>query len=129
MYFPKTASTVFDVGDAVYFTGTAGRVSPHAGDAAEVLGVCRKAVISSDSDYTANTLIPIEVVVEKMVEWTFLTASLVAADVGKYVDISTSDAGTIDRSTSADDIMLVTGVISATEGRGVFSKTVDARGD
>lgn len=129
MYFPKTASTAFDVGDLVYFTGTAGRVSPHPGGAEEVLGVNRKAVASTDSDYASNTLIPIEVPIENYVEWEFLTASLVVGDVGLYVDISTTDAGTVDRSTSADDIVLVTKFISATKGHGILSKTVQFRGD
>src|SRR3990167_6953940 len=130
MYFPRTASVVFDLGDLVYFTGTSGRVSPHPGGAEEVVGVCKKAVLSTDDDYaTADVLIPIEVPIEKYVEWEFLTSGLVANDVGTYVDIATTDAGTVDRSTSADDIVLVTKRISATVGVGILSKTIWSRGD
>ena len=39
------------------------------------------------------------------------------------------EAGKVDRSTSADDIVLVTKRISATVGWGILSKLIDNRGD
>lgn len=109
--------------------GGTGYVTIHPGGAEEVIGVLRKTIASTDSDYAENTNVPIEVPLEPWVEWEFSTASLVAADVTNYVDIDTTDPGKVDRSTSADDIVFVTKRISATKGVGVISKLAPYRGD
>lgn len=112
MYFPKKASTAFAEGDLVYFDG-AGAVQPADATSGMHVGVCRKAVVSTDDDYASTTKIPIEVPVERWVEWEVDAVSAVAADVGDEIDLT--DAATADRSASAKDALLVTRYISATK--------------
>jgi len=50
---------------------------------------------------------------ERWVEWSVLTASAVADDIGNEIDLT--DSVTANRGASAKDALLVTGYVSATE--------------
>jgi len=113
MYFPRPASTTFAEGDLVYFN-TSGQVIPADATSGQHVGVIKKAVATTDTDYaTANVLVPIEVPLDRWTLWTVPTSGAVAADVGNQIDLT--DAGTADRSAGAKDALLVTGIVSATE--------------
>ena len=112
MYFPKAASTVFTEGDLVYFNG-AGEVIPADATSGQHVGVIRKDVVATDSDYASETAVPVEVPVEKWVTWEVDTASATTEDVGLEIDLT--DAATANRGASAKDALLVTGYRSATK--------------
>lgn len=112
MYFPKKASTAFTTGALVYFDG-AGAVQPADSTSGMHVGVIRKTIAATDSDYASTTLVPVEVPVERWVEWEVDATSAVAADVGDEIDLT--DSLTADRSASSKDALLVTQFISATK--------------
>lgn len=113
MLFPRPASTTFSKGDLVYFNGS-GQVIPADATSGMHVGVIKRDVVSTDDDYaTANVRVPVEVPVERWVEWEVATASAVAADIGNEIDLT--DAATANRGASAKDALLVTDVVSATK--------------
>jgi hypothetical protein len=112
MYFPKAASTVFAADSFVTFDGSK-NVIPSTSSSTSIVGVCRKAVAATDSDYAAETLIPIEVPTELYVEFLATTASAVATDIGVAVDLT--DAVTVNRGASTHHVVTITQVISATQ--------------
>jgi len=116
-YYPKKASTVIDVGDALVFDES-GYVKPYVGGKKEIMGVALQAVRSTDPDYAQTT--DIEVEVEDKVEWEFETTGLAASDVGKGVGVSTSDPGAVKTDANFADIFVVKRYISPTRGIGSF---------
>lgn len=112
MYFPKAASTEFTEGDLVYFNG-AGEIIPADATSGQHVGVIRKDVVSTDSDYASETLVPVEVPVERWVVWEVDTASATTEDVGLEIDLT--DAATANRGASSKDALLVTGYKSASK--------------
>lgn len=112
MYFPKAASTAFTEGDLVYFNGS-GEIIPADATSGQHVGVIRKDVVSTDSDYASETLVPVEVPVERWVVWEVDTASATTEDVGLEIDLT--DAATANRGASSKDALLVTGYKSATK--------------
>ena len=114
MWFPRPGSQAFTKGDLVYPNGS-GQVIPADATSGRHIGVIKKTVASTDDDYaTADVLVPIEVPVEKWVEWRVEAAgTAVADDIGDEIDLT--DANTVNRAASAKDACLVTGFISPTE--------------
>lgn len=113
MYFPRPASTVFSQGALVYFNGS-GQVIPADATSGQHVGVTKKAVAATDADYaTADVLIPIEVPMERWVEWEVDTASADPDDIGNEIDLT--DSVTANRGASSKDALLVTGYNSATK--------------
>ena len=110
-YFPKVASTVFAVGDLVAFNGS-GQITPAvAGTTTGFVGICKKAVVSTDSDYAANTLIPVDLIGvgednEFIVD---ANGAITASLIGTYKDIITN-AGTISNSVATNTHVVITGL-------------------
>lgn len=113
MYFPRPASQAFTAGALVYFNGS-GQVIPADSTSGAHAGVIRKTVATTDDDYaTADVLVPVEVPVERWVEWIVDTSSAVADDIGTEIDLT--DSLTANRGASSKDALLVTGYISASK--------------
>lgn len=112
MYYPRPASQVFTKGALVYFNGS-GQVIPADATSGMHVGVIKKTVATTDDDYASSVLVPVEVPIERWVEWRATAASAVVADIGLEIDLT--DSVTADRANSAKDALLVTGFISATE--------------
>ncbi len=78
------------------------------------IGVLRKAITASDSDYASNTLVPVEVPLESYVVWRVETNSTAASSlIGTYIDLT--DQNTANEAASAKDALLVVGVPSSSE--------------
>lgn len=107
MYFPRPASQAFAVGALCYFNGS-GQVIPADATSGDHIGVIKKTVASTDSDYaTADVLVPIEVPIERFVEWEVDTnGTAVADDIGLAIDLT--DSLNANRAASAKDALLVT---------------------
>ena len=114
-WLPVTASTAITKGDIVSYSSGELIAATSGTTALSHAGVIKKTIAATDSDYADARLVPVEVPVEKNVEWKApVTSGLVAADVGLLVDLT--DANTIDRSASTIDAAQVKSVISTTEG-------------
>jgi ribosomal protein L11 len=108
--FPKAASTVFAVGDAVVFNGS-GQVTPAvAGSTTGIVGICKRAVAATDSDYAATTPILIDVKTDSADEFEVdANGAITAALIGTYKDIITN-AGTISNSVATNTHVIITGL-------------------
>jgi hypothetical protein len=105
-WMPKTASTAFSNGALV--SSSVGYLIPATSSTANIthMGVIRKAIAATDDDYADNTKVPVEVPIERFVEWEAdFTATLVVADVGLEVDAT--DSLTLNRGASTVDVALV----------------------
>ena len=115
IWAPVTTSTAFNEGDVVSYAS--GYVIPATSSTTALshLGVIKKTIASTDSDYATARKVPVEVPVEKNVEWLApVTSGLVAADVGLLVDLT--NAATINRAASTIDAAMVREVITSTQG-------------
>lgn len=59
-WFPKIASTRFDLGDAVVFN-TAGTIQPVVSTSTTVVGYIKRNVLSTDTDYASTSLVPVQI--------------------------------------------------------------------
>jgi len=89
-FLPVTVSTALSEG--ALLTQTAGfLVAAVAGTAqADLAGILRHNIVSTDADFATARLVEVEVPVEKHVVWEFDTAGLIAADIGLEVDLTDS---------------------------------------
>lgn len=119
-WYPKKASTAFTINALVQYDGS-GAVEPSTTSSLDNVGIIRKTIASTDSDYASTTLVPVEVPLSPTceVEFDVGTGTLTAADVGLYIDLASSTAA--DQSASAHDIILVTKFISASKGLGILN--------
>lgn len=118
-WFPKKASTAFNVGDLVYPDGS-GAIQPADATSGEHLGVILKKVVSTDSDYASTTMVPVDVAGPDDI-FEADAAGLTAAKVGTYMDLT--DAATVNGAATAKNVVLMVGYISATKGLFVVSAT------
>ena len=120
MYLPVAASAgAVAEGSAVALVSGVIVPATNTVDTFSIVGIIRKAIATTDSDYAVARLVPVEVPVEMNVvyEAPVEVGTLVATSVGLYFDLGTSDAGTgIDQSASALDVALCVKFISATKG-------------
>jgi len=116
---PVTTSTAIAEGALVSFT--AGLLVAATSSTASnlIVGVLKKAIAATDSDYGTARLVEVVVPVEKNVEWEFdCGASLVAGDIGYLADLT--DSVTVNRAATSVKVVRITKVISTTKGRGII---------
>lgn len=121
-------------GSLVFLTDS-GTISPVRNDSLDrPIGVARRNDTTTDS-----ALIPVEVPVERFVEWEIDVDSdggAADSDVGRYVAVDTAGGNSVlagdscgmrvDMNDTAVRTVLVTGIISATRIRGVIARLADA---
>ena len=113
-WYPKTASTAFAFGDPVYLD-TNGRLLAYTpGVAAPWVGLLKKAIAATDSDYASTTRVPVEVG-NYDTEYLFdaSTTAAAATDVGEYVDYVAATVS-VNVGSSAQNDVYVTQFISTT---------------
>lgn len=125
MSLPVTASTEIGVGALVAWSSGKLIAATSTTASSDIVGVLRKAITSSDSDYASERLVLVEVPVEKNVEWLFDGTSLSTSTRGTYLDLT--DSVTVNGGASTYDIVWHTGYVSATKGIGVLNIGADAR--
>jgi len=114
-WLPVTTSTTFTKGDICAWSSALLIKATSSTAAKDHVGVIKKTIAATDADYAVARLVPVEVPVERMVEWRGpVTSGLVAADISLWVDLT--DAGTINRGATTYDAAQVKSVISSTEG-------------
>ena len=112
-WYPKIASTVINYGGLMYPDGS-GAIQPADSTSGNHLGVSMKAVAAADSDYAANTKIPVDVVGEDDVFEATVTGTLTTAMVGNFYDLSTDLV--VNVGATSKKVVLCVGFISATLG-------------
>ena len=119
-FYPKTASTDFSFEEPVAL-GTAGTLIPYTpGMAAPFLGLIKKTIASTNSDYASATRVPVEVGnYDSEYLFTASTTGAAATDVGEEVDYVEATMSVNVGSSSVDDVF-VTQVISSTLVVGKF---------
>lgn len=112
-YFPKKASTAFEIGDLVYPDGS-GAVQPADSTSGGHIGVIMKKIASSDSDYASTTKVPVDVPGPNDVFIADVGAgSATSALIGTHVDLT--DADSVDVGSTSKQVVLVVGVISTSK--------------
>ena len=126
-FYPKTASTAYAFNVPVYLD-TNGRLLAYTpGVAAPFLGLVKKTIVSTDSDYASNTRIPVEVG-NYDTEYLFdaTTTAAAATDVGEYVDYVAATVS-VNVGASTNDDVYVTQVISSLLVVGKWVRRVASR--
>lgn len=113
-FHPKVVSTAFAFNDLVYLDGN-GYLTPAVdGSLIKPLGLIKKTIATTDSDYATATRVPVEVAgVNSVYLCDVSTGSAAITDVGEHIDID--DANSVDVAASTYDIFFVTDIISATQ--------------
>lgn len=110
---PVTTSTVMTTQGLVAYSAGLLVVATSGTLVAQLAGILRKPIASTDSDYATARSVLVEVPLDKNVEWQADTASAVATDVGQEVDLT--DAYTINRGASSIKVAQIRAVLSATQ--------------
>lgn len=113
-WLPVTTSTTFTKGDIVAWSSGLLIKATSSTAAKDHVGVIKKTIAATDSDYATARKVPVEIPVEKRVLWRGPATALVAADIGLWIDLT--DAGTADRANSTIDALSVEDVLSSTVG-------------
>lgn len=109
-YFPKAASTAFAVNSLVAFNASGQIIPAAAGTTTGIVGVVKKAVASTDADYAATTLVPVDVNLGADSEFEIdANGTVTAAMVGVYKDVG-ADASTLAIAAATNNHMLVRGI-------------------
>ena len=123
-YYQKTASTAFAFNEPVYL-GTAGTLLAYTpGVAAPCLGLIKKTIASTDSDYASTTNVPVEVGnydTEYLFDATTTSAAL--TDVGEFVDY-VSATRSVNVGVSTENDVYVTGFVSASLVIGKWARRI-----
>ena len=111
-WFPKIASTAIAVGDLLY-ADLSGAVQPADSTSGNHIGVCQKAIASTDSDYADTTSIPVQLVGPHTFFRAEAAGTATTAMVLGYYDLT--DANTVNLAAQSKNVVLVTKFISTTE--------------
>jgi hypothetical protein len=102
-WFPKIASTRFDLGDAVVFN-TVGTIQPVVAASTTVVGYIKRNVLSTDADYATTALVPVQTCVAYDEVEIDCSATVTSAMIGTTRDFS--NASTLN-TTSAGSLNIV----------------------
>lgn len=114
MLLPVTTSTVLTKDTLVTFSSGLLIAVTSGTAAADIVGVVRKTIASTDSDYATARLIPVDVPVERFTTWEGDTASAVSTDIGIETDLT--NAGTVNRGATSVKAVRMNKLLSATKG-------------
>ena len=115
-YFPKTASTAFEKGDLVYFSG--GKLIPADNTSGDHAGVIMRAVTAADDDYAEASYVAVDVPrPDDIFEVDVPNGDLAAADVGITCDLDASDPSGIDPDATSKNVVSIVEYVSASKAR------------
>ena len=114
MLLPVTTSTALTKDTLVTFSSGLLIAATSSTASADIVGVVRKTIASTDSDYATARLIPVDVPVERFTVWEGDTASAVSTDIGIETDLT--NAGTVNRGATSVKAVRMNKLLSATKG-------------
>ena len=110
VYLPMTESLALAKDSLVEMTSGKVAAADSSEEGAEVRGVLRHTIASTDSDYAAARLVEVEVPVERHVVWEFYDQTgFTASDIGIEYGLTSSTA--LDQTNTTNDVFLVTEVL------------------
>lgn len=133
MPWPMTASLPVLKGTLMAMSGGLLIIATSTTAPSDIVGVLDRDIKSTDSDYaTAYRMAPIEVPIEKNVEWEAdIYGTLVVGDVGLYCDITTANGTTttttVNRGATTYDVAQISKFISTAKARVILNIGADAR--
>lgn len=86
-WFPKIASTRFDLGDAVVFN-VSGQITPVVAASTTIMGYIKRNVLSTDADYATTALVPVQTCVAYDEVEIDCSATVTSAMIGTTRDFS-----------------------------------------
>jgi len=114
-YLPVTTSTAITAGTLLSFSAGYLVAATSSSASADIVGVLRHTIATTDTDYATARLVEVQVPCERFTVWEAdVTSGLVAADVLKEVDLT--DGATVNRGASSIKAVRATKVISSTKG-------------
>jgi hypothetical protein len=117
VWLPVTTSTALSKGALLTFTSGLLVAATSSTAAADIVGVLRHAIASTDSDYATARLVEVEMPTERFTQWEYdVTTGLVAADIGIEIDLT--DSLTANRGATSVKAVRTTRVLSTTKGIG-----------
>jgi len=117
VWLPVTTSTAFTKGALVTFTTGLLTAVTSSTAAADIVGVIRHTIASTDSDYATARLVEVEMPKERFTQWEAdVSSGLVAADIGIEVDLT--DSLNVNRGATSVKAFRTTRVLSTTKGIG-----------
>lgn len=125
-FYPKTASTALAFNEPVALSTSGRLVAYTPGIATPFLGLIKKTIASTDSDYASTTRVPVEVGnsnSEYLIDAT--TTSAAQTDVGEFVDY-VSATRSVNVGVSTEDDFFVTDVVSTALVVGKFARRVSS---
>ena len=96
-WFPKVASTRFDLGDAVVFN-TAGTIQPVVSTSTTVIGYIKRNVLSTDTDYASTSLVPVQICIasdEVEIDASTTVTSAMIGTTRDFSNASTLNVGSV----------------------------------
>jgi len=115
VYLPVTTSTALTKDTLVTFSSGLLVAATSSTASADIVGVIRKTIASTDSDYATSRLVPVDVPVERFTIWEGdVTSGLVSTDIGVEVDLTS--AGVVNRAASSVKAVRCLKVLSSTKG-------------
>lgn len=109
-YYPKVASVAFAIGDLVAFNGSGQIIPAVAGTTTGFVGIMKRLVASTDTDYASNTLVAVDTNLTNDSEFEVdANGAITAALIGTYKDIITN-AGQISNSVVTNSHVVITGL-------------------
>lgn len=116
VWLPVTPSTALSEGALLTFTSGKLVAAGAATAPVDIIGINKKAIASTDSDYASDRLIPVLVPTEKHVIYEAdVTSGLVVGDIGGEFDLTSSTH--VNRAAGSVDVVKCIAVISSTKGR------------
>lgn len=116
-WFPVTTSTALVKGTLVEFTSGLIAAADADETAVNVVGVLKKTIATTDTDYASARNVPVLVPVHRHVIWEADgTGTFAATDIGTEFGIS--DSATVDKAETTTVCFKMTGFISASKIRG-----------
>jgi len=117
-WFPKVASTRFDLGDAVSFN-QAGAVTPSLSSSTTILGFIKKDIRSTDTDYASTTLVPVQVLDDADEVEIDASTTVTSAMVGTMRDLSNASTLNVGAGASLNHFRVLS--IGSTTSKAVVS--------
>lgn len=115
VYLPVTTSTALTKDTLVTFSSGLLVAATSSTASADIVGVIRKTIASTDSDYATSRLVPVDVPTERFTIWEGdVTSGLVSTDIGVEVDLTS--AGVVNRAASSVKAVRCLKVLSSTKG-------------
>lgn len=122
-WFPKLASTVFELGDAVSFN-QAGAVIRATSTSTNIIGIIKRAVNTTDTDYASASLVPVQVINDADEIEIDASTTVTTAMIGTSRDLSNASTLNVGAGATVNQVRILS--IGSTTSKAVVSLVKNA---